>query len=91
MATDETRKIFSKVTIGPKTIDVVVHEDFQCIVHIKRSEFKDIPPPFLSRFQKYSLSVTDFYYIQLKQLPQNEQNIMTNIEEKITIIYQSFW
>ncbi|CAF4348624.1 unnamed protein product, partial [Rotaria magnacalcarata] len=33
MATDDTRKIFSKVAIGPKTIDVVVHEDFQCIIH----------------------------------------------------------
>ncbi|CAF4380904.1 unnamed protein product, partial [Adineta steineri] len=41
MATGDMRKIFSKVAIGPKTIDVVVHEDFQCIVHIKRSEFKD--------------------------------------------------
>ena len=46
MATGDMRKIFSKVAIGPKTIDVVVHEDFQCIVHIKRSEFNDIPAPF---------------------------------------------
>ncbi|CAF5225503.1 unnamed protein product, partial [Rotaria magnacalcarata] len=33
MATGDTRKIFSKVAIGPKTIDVAVHEDFQCIIH----------------------------------------------------------
>ncbi|CAF4866832.1 unnamed protein product, partial [Rotaria sp. Silwood2] len=51
MATGDTRKIFSKVAIGPKTLDVVVHEDFQCVVHINRSEMKEVPAPFLSRFQ----------------------------------------
>jgi hypothetical protein len=82
MATDESRKIFSKVAIGPKTIDVVVHEDFQCIVHIKRSELKDIPPPFLSRFQKYYFNIADFYSIQLKEIPIEDKNFMKNIEIK---------
>ena len=90
MATGDMRKIFSKVAIGPKTIDVVVHEDFQCIVHIKRSEFKDIPAPFLSRFQKYSLSVNDFYRIQFEQLSTNEQIIMKNVEEKVHTFIQHF-
>jgi hypothetical protein len=90
MATDETRKIFSKVAIGPKTMDVIVHEDFQCIVHIKRSEFNDIPAPFLSRFQKYSLSVTNFYSIHLKQLPINEQILLKDVEEKILSFIQHF-
>ncbi|CAF4370380.1 unnamed protein product, partial [Adineta steineri] len=90
MATGDMRKIFSKVAIGPKTIDVVVHEDFQCIVHIKRSEFKDIPAPFLSRFQKYSLCVNDFYRIQFEQLPLNDQKIMKNIEDKLQSFIQHF-
>ncbi|CAF1222260.1 unnamed protein product [Adineta steineri] len=90
MATGDTRKIFSKVAIGPKTIDVVVHEDFQCIVHIKRSEFKDIPAPFLSRFQKYSLSINDFYRIRLQKLPLNEQSILKNVEEKSQSLIQHF-
>ena len=90
MATGDTRKIFSKVAIGPKTIDVVVHEDFQCIVHIKRSEFKDMPAPFLSRFQKYSLSINDFYRIELAYLSQNEQIIMNNIEAKAQTFIQHF-
>ncbi|CAF3767821.1 unnamed protein product, partial [Rotaria sp. Silwood1] len=51
MATGDTRKLFSKVAIGPKTLDVVVHEDFQCVVHINRNEMKEVPAPFLSRFQ----------------------------------------
>ncbi|CAF1398523.1 unnamed protein product, partial [Didymodactylos carnosus] len=83
MATGETRKIFSKVAFGPKTLDVPVHEEFQCIVHIKRSEFKDIPAPFLSRFQKYSLSIDDFYRIQLEKLPMNMKNILNNVERKV--------
>jgi hypothetical protein len=90
MATDESRKIFSKVAIGPKTIDVVVHEDFQCIIHIKRSEFKDIPAPFLSRFQKYSLSVADFYSIQLKELPVEDQKLMKNVEDKVRSFVEHF-
>ncbi|CAF2933300.1 unnamed protein product [Rotaria sp. Silwood2] len=90
MATGDTRKIFSKVAIGPKTIDVVVHEDFQCIVHIKRSEFKEIPAPFLSRFQKYSLSINDFYNIQLQKLPQNEQILLKTIEQKASTFIQHF-
>ncbi|CAF4719416.1 unnamed protein product, partial [Rotaria sp. Silwood1] len=90
MATGDMRKIFSKVAIGPKTIDVVVHEDFQCIVHIKRSEFKDIPAPFLSRFQKYSLTVNDFYRIQFEKLSLNEQILMKNIEDKLQTFIQHF-
>lgn len=90
MATGDMRKIFSKVAIGPKTIDVVVHEDFQCIVHVKRSEFKEIPAPFLSRFQKYALSVNDFYRIQLEQLPLKEQTIVKNAEEKLHTFIQHF-
>ncbi|CAF2053256.1 unnamed protein product, partial [Rotaria magnacalcarata] len=90
MATGDMRKIFSKVAIGPKTIDVVVHEDFQCIVHVKRSEFATIPAPFLSRFQKYSLSANDFYRIQFEQLSINEQTIMKNVEEKLQTFIQHF-
>ncbi len=90
MATGDTRKIFSKVAIGPKTIDVIVHEDFQCIIHVKRSELKDIPPPFLSRFQKYSLSINDFYRIRLQKLPNNEQIILKTIEEKAQSFIQHF-
>ncbi|CAF4281258.1 unnamed protein product, partial [Rotaria sordida] len=90
MATEESRKIFSKVAIGPKTIDVVVHEDFQCIVHIKRSEFKDIPAPFLSRFQKYSFSISDFYRIQLREIPIEDQKLMKNIETKVRSFIDHF-
>jgi hypothetical protein len=82
MATGDNRKIWSKVAIGPKTIDVVVHEDFQCIVHVNRTEFKEIPAPFLSRFQKYSLSIKDFYQIRWAKLPIKEQRLMEKVEQK---------
>ncbi|CAF3864491.1 unnamed protein product [Rotaria sp. Silwood1] len=82
MATGDNRKIWSKVAIGPKTIDVIVHEDFQCIVHINRKEFKEIPAPFLSRFQKYSLSIKDFYQIQWAKLSIEEQRLMEKVEQK---------
>jgi hypothetical protein len=90
MATGDTRKIFSKVAIGPKTVDVVVHEDFQCIVHVNRSEFDKMPPPFLSRFQKYSFSINDFYRIECEHLPEKERRIMKNVEEKAQSFIQHF-
>lgn len=90
MATGETRKIFSKVAIGSKTVDVVVNDNFQCIVHINRHEFDDIPAPFLSRFQKYSLSIIDFYRIQFKRLSTEEQNIMNNVENKMQTFIKHF-
>ena len=90
MATGDNRKIWSKVAIGPKTIDVVVHEDFQCIVHINRSEFKEIPAPFLSRFQKYSLSIKDFYQIRWAKLPIEEQKLMEKVEKKVQSFIEHF-
>ena len=90
MATEGNRKIFSKVAIGPKTADVAVHDQFQCIVHVKRSEFKDIPAPFLSRFQKYSLSVNDFYRIRLRELPAKDQEMLQVIERKAQSFVKHF-
>ena len=90
MATGDMRKIFSKVAIGPKTIDVVVHEDFQCLIHIKRSELDEIPASFLSLFQKYSLSVNDFYRIQLEKLSPEDQILMKNVEERSLSFVQHF-
>ncbi|CAF4219866.1 unnamed protein product [Rotaria magnacalcarata] len=90
MATGDTRKIFSKVAIGPKTLDVVVHEDFQCIVHINRSEMNEVPAPFLSRFQKYSLSIQDFYQIQFRQLSMDDQTSLKNVEEKLKSFIEHF-
>lgn len=90
MATGDTRKIFSKVAIGPKTVDVAVHEDFQCIVHVKRSEFDKIPPPFLSRFQKFSFSINDFYRIEYGYLAEKEQEVLKNVEQKAKTFIEHF-
>ncbi|CAF1578446.1 unnamed protein product [Rotaria magnacalcarata] len=90
MATGDTRKIFSKVSIGAKTVDVIVHEDFQCIVHIKRNELATISAPFLSRFQKYSLSISDFYRIRLQKLPKAEQEVLKNVEKETQSFIEHF-
>jgi len=90
MATGDTRKIFSKVSIGAKTIDVVVHEGFQCIVHVKRNELTTIPAPFLSRFQKYSLSINDFYRIRVEKLSKDEQDILQYVEQKTQSFIEHF-
>lgn len=49
-----------------------------------------IPAPFLGGFQRYSLSVYDFYQIKFEQLSDKEQSIMKNIEAKLhTLIKHS--
>ncbi|UJR16744.1 hypothetical protein I4U23_003644 [Adineta vaga] len=90
MATGDIRRIFSKVAIGSKTVDVVVHDNFQCIVHVNRHEFNEIPAPFLSRFQKYSLSIVDFYRIQFERLSNEERNIMKSVESKMHSFIKHF-
>lgn len=90
MSTEESRKIFSKVAIGPKTIDVVVHENFQCIIHVKRYDFAEIPAPFLSRFQKYSVSASDFYSTQLMKIPDDHQHLLKTVQDKARNFIQHF-
>ena len=90
MATDDARRIFSKVAIGPRTVDVSVNEDFQCIVHVTQSEFDKIPAPFRSRFQKYRLSIHDFYHIEFEYLPEREQTILKTIEERAQSFIEHF-
>ena len=90
MSTEDSRKVWSKLAIGAKTIDVDVHEDFQCLVHINRSELKDIPAPFLSRFQKYSLSIEDFYRIQYEKLSKEDRQLMKQVEEKVQTFIHHF-
>lgn len=90
MSTEDSRKIFSKVAIGPKTVDVVVHEDFQCIIHVKRCDFAEIPAPFLSRFQKYSVNTSDFYSTQLMKISKDHQHLLRNVEGKARKFIEHF-
>ena len=55
---DGTQLLYSNVAIGAATHQCRVHKDFQCIVHMRKKDFLCAPAPFLSRFEKFNLSVT---------------------------------
>ena len=46
-----------------------VHPDFECVVIVRESELSDIPPSFLSRFEKYLLSHEQVLEAAFNRLP----------------------
>jgi len=62
-------RYFTNIAIGAHTKPSRVHQDFQCIVVIKKSEIENTPAPFLNRFEKYSLSHNDLLNLVLAALP----------------------
>ena len=49
-------RYFTNIAIGPILKPSRVHENFQCVVVIKKSDVHETPPPFLNRFEKYYIN-----------------------------------
>ena len=49
-------RYFTNIAIGPILKPSRVHEKFQCVVVIKKSDVHETPPPFLNRFEKYYIN-----------------------------------
>jgi len=62
-------RYYANIAIGAHIKPCRVHPDFECIVMVKESELKDIPPPFLNRFEKYLLSHEQVLEAALNHLP----------------------
>lgn len=77
-------KLFTNVTIGAHTKPCRVDSAFQCIVVVKKSELKNIPQAFLSRFEKFFFSFNCLYFSVVKSKPPNLQIIFTAIMEKVS-------
>ena len=58
------KMLFSNVAVGAASHKCRVHKDFQCVVHMREQDLKSKPAPFLSRFEKYRLSIRDFMNAQ---------------------------
>jgi len=48
---------YANIAIGGISRRSLVHQSFQCIVHIKQSSIEDVPAPFLNRFEKFCVTV----------------------------------
>ena len=66
----EEPRFYANVAIGSHSKPCRVHKDFQCVVIVSKSEPRSsTPPPFLNRFEKYSISHKDFLDARLQSLP----------------------
>jgi len=53
--------LFANIAVGGISRRSLVQPSFQCIVHVRTSEIDDVPAPFLNRFEKFRLSVSDVF------------------------------
>lgn len=54
-----TVRLYANVALGATTHPCRVHQDFQCILHVREKDLAQLPPALLSRFSKYRLQVTE--------------------------------
>jgi len=52
-------RYYANVAVGSFSRPCVVHPDFRVIVHVPQSALAVTPSPLLSRFEKYTLSISD--------------------------------
>eukprot|EP00979_Chaetoceros_neogracilis_P011770 scaffold2972_cov257-Chaetoceros_neogracile.AAC.18 len=61
--------LFANIAVGGISRRSRVGSTFRCIVHVRASELSDLPAPFLNRFEKYRLSITDLFTAKVNQSP----------------------
>ena len=74
----EGKDSFINVAIGKHSRECYVHPDFKIILYLPESSLPKTSLPFLSRFEKYRISMKDFVYdqIQFQRFPSWESYII---------------
>ena len=80
-------RFYSNIAIGAHIKPCRIHPDFRCLVVVKKSELKNIPPPFLNRFEKYFLSSKALFNTAVNQLPPFLRKIIYAAEKKVHIFF----
>ena len=76
-------KLFTNISIGAHTKPCRVYPSFQCIVVIKKSELKDTPQAFLSRFEKFFFSYNTLCSSIADTKPPNLKIIIATVIKKV--------
>ena len=76
-------RFYSNISIGAHHKPCRVHPSFQCIVVVKSSEVDSIPPPFLNRFEKYSLTHKILLQAVQSNLPDYLRAVMQRAQDKV--------
>ena len=78
-------RFFTNIAIGANSKPSQVNPKFQCVVVVKKSELDFIPPPFLNRFEKYTLSHRSVLETVLEELPPYMKTLLKIIYDKVCI------
>ena len=71
-----SQQVFANIAMGSVTYPCPVDPRFQCLVFLRLSHRDQTPAPFLSRFEKYLLSVDDFLQLRLQELEEEEHHLV---------------
>ena len=80
-------RFFTNIAIGANSKPSQVHPNFQCVIVVKKSELNLIPPPFLDRFEKYTLSHRTVLQTVLEELPPHMEILLKLIYEKVCLLF----
>ena len=86
----ESDTYFANIAVGGISRPSLVHNDFQCVVHLRESDLPKVPAPFLNRFEKFRVNMNDAFEAVLLSLDERAQNIVkksyTEVENFSTLI-----
>jgi hypothetical protein len=68
-SSDGNVRYSAKIAVGAMSKPCFVDPRFQCILHMRLSDFEQAPAPFLNRFEKYRLSQANILHACLASLP----------------------
>ena len=71
-----SQQAYANIAMGSVTYPCPVDPRFQCLVFLRLSRRDQTPAPFLSRFEKYLLSVDDFLQLRLEELEEEERRLV---------------
>lgn len=60
---------YANIAVGSTSTPCLIHDNFRCVVHIRKSDLDHTPTAFLNRFEKYVLSVKDVLEFILNDFP----------------------
>jgi hypothetical protein len=82
-SSDGNVRYSAKIAVGAMSKPCFVDPHFQCIVHMRLSDFEKAPAPFLNRFEKYRLSQADILCACLARVPPGVRCFLEAAQAKV--------
>ena len=79
-------RYYANIAIGSHTKPCMIHPDFQCIVHMHKSEITYVPAQFLDRFDKFLITQEDIKKATLDAIPKSMNKLVRCAIDKVCSI-----